>query len=151
MVIYELAKRKLNSKKQATLENTTGARLQLTNSEQSLQSADNNSKITQTTDTKTNPTQSNAEATQAPTLQQKEEPTKQKTIQTKRYLISKKTEILSRFFVITMKVLNRKFESCSSRAKIVVDITVIDCARDKNIPNTISKRGTRRTEPIVIS
>lgn len=62
-----------------------------------------------------------------------------------------KTEILSRFFVITMKVLNRKFESWASRAKIVVDITVIDCARDKNIPNTISKRGTRRTEPIVIS
>ena len=78
MVIYELAKRKLNSKKQTALENATGARLQLTNSEQSLQSADNNSKITQTTDTKTNPAQSNAEATQTPTLQQKEEQTKQK-------------------------------------------------------------------------
>ena len=49
-----------------------------TKSEQALQTADNNSKITQSNDTKTNPTQSNAEATQAPTLQQKEEPTKQR-------------------------------------------------------------------------
>ena len=78
MVIYELAKRKLNIKKQATLENTTGARLQLTNSEKPLQSADNNSKITQTTDTKTNSAQSNAEATQTPMSQQNKKPIKQK-------------------------------------------------------------------------